>query len=140
MRPHPLSRVALALALVALPAALAAACSTSSSMPPASDAAAGDGGPEACPSDLPAACPSPAPGYDAAVLPVLARRCWGCHGDGGLEVASRDLGTYDAVFRQRSAVLNQVYGCLMPPADAAALSADERAAILGWLVCGAPQN
>ena len=140
MRAGAVIRTALALAALALPAAVAPiACSPSSSMPaPVTDAASD--APPACPSDLPAACPSPPPGYDAAVLPLLAHRCWGCHGDGGIEVNQHDLGTYDGVFRQRSAVLNQVYGCLMPPSDAAALTPDERAALLGWLVCGAPNN
>jgi hypothetical protein len=131
----------LVIAIVAASVAVAPlACSPSSSMPPAPDAGGDASAEAACPSDLPAICPSPAPGYDAAVLPLLARRCWGCHGDGGIEVSQHDLGTYDGVFAQRRAVLDQVYGCLMPPSDAAALTADERAALLGWLVCGAPHN
>ncbi len=116
------------------------ACSPSSTGPsPISDASP-DGGVEACPSDLPAACPSPAPSYEASVGPLVARRCWACHADGGIEATQHDLGSYDGVFRQRGAVLAQVYGCLMPPADAAALTSDERATLLGWLVCGSPRN
>jgi hypothetical protein len=139
MRPHAVIRGALALAFLAVPSALVPlACSPSSSVPPATDAA-GEAS-STCPSDLPAACPSPAPGYDASVGPLLAGRCGGCHGDGGIEVNQHDLRTYDAVYRQRSSVLTQVYGCLMPPADAAPLTPGERAALLGWLVCGAPNN
>jgi hypothetical protein len=141
MRAVPLTRALVALALVAVPAAFAPlACSPSSSGGSPADAAADAPAEAACPSDLPVACPQPAPGFDAAVLPIVTRRCWGCHGDGGIENAQHDLGSYDTIFRQRSAMLNQVYGCLLPPSDAAALTPDERAAILGWLVCGAPAN
>jgi hypothetical protein len=36
--------------------------------------------------------------------------------------------------------LNQVYACNMPPGSAAQPTVQEREALLGWLVCGAPQN
>jgi hypothetical protein len=93
-----------------------------------------------CPDDLPPACPAPAPSYQAQVAPLLEARCVGCHGAG--QVASnRLLDSYGSVFPQRAAVLRQTYACQMPPADAGApLTLAERAALLGWLVCGAPDN
>ena len=38
-------------------------------------------------------------------------------------------------------MLDQVYACAMPPSDAGVtLSLEEREALLGWLVCNAPNN
>jgi len=92
-----------------------------------------------CPNDLPASCPSPAPSYQAKVAPIINLRCVTCHSPGGQE-ASRPLQTYSQVYSERSAVLNQVYSCNMPPGSAAEPTEQEREALLGWLVCGAPQN
>lgn len=94
----------------------------------------------ACPSDLPAACPSTPPSFSNRVEGIIESRCWACHGDGGVAQKGNDLSTYGDIFRQRSAVLNQVYSCNMPPSDAGALTADERKAMLEWLVCRAPEN
>jgi hypothetical protein len=140
-------------ALVAAAAVALVACFVSDPQPvsdagaadgPVSDAGAdgpssSDAGPS-CPLDLPTACPTPAPSFQTSVFPTIQARCWGCHGDGGIEVSTHPLETYDLVFAQRRSVLTQVYGCLMPPADASALTSEERAALLGWLVCGAPNN
>ncbi len=120
--------------------ALALACTGPSPAQPADDGGPSVDAAPACPNDLPAACVAPAPGFDAAVGPILARRCNACHGDGGFERPAHDLGTYAGVFKQRGSVLTQVYGCLMPPVDAAALDPAERAQVLDWLVCGAPNN
>ncbi len=96
-----------------------------------------DGG--ACPNDLPADCPSPAPTYTDDVAAIIEARCWECHGPGGAEQARHDFSTYDSVYAQRGSMLTQVYSCRMPPAEAAPLASDERAALLSWLVCGAPE-
>jgi hypothetical protein len=37
-------------------------------------------------------------------------------------------------------MLVQVNACAMPPADAGPLSTIDRTALLGWLVCKAPEN
>ncbi|HET6982969.1 MAG TPA: hypothetical protein VFI53_12560 [Myxococcaceae bacterium] len=92
-----------------------------------------------CPNDLPASCPSPSPSYQTTVAPIINLRCVTCHSPGGQE-ASRPLQTYSQVYSERSAVLNQVYACNMPPGSAAQPTEQEREALLGWLVCGAPQN
>jgi hypothetical protein len=92
-----------------------------------------------CPNDLPASCASPAPSYQAKVAPIINLRCITCHSPGGQE-ASRPLQTYSQVYSERSAVLDQVYACNMPPVSAAQPTEQEREALLGWLVCGAPQN
>jgi len=113
------------LARLALPLLLLTACS---------------GGDDAsCPNDLPASCPPGAPGYAATIAPLIQARCATCHALGG-QAADRPLDTYDDVFARRGAVLNQVYGCRMPPAGAPQLIDDERSALLAWLVCGAPDD
>lgn len=96
--------------------------------------------PAACPNDLPAACPAAPPSFAATVEPVFERRCWTCHTDGGVAASAHDFSTYDRIYAQRSSILNQVYGCEMPPEDAGQLTAEERAAFLGWFVCKAPNN
>lgn len=73
------------------------------------------------------------------MAPIINLRCVTCHSPGGQE-ASRPLQTYAQVYAERSAVLNQVYACNMPPTTAAKPTEQERQALLAWLVCGAPQN
>ncbi len=93
-----------------------------------------------CPNDLPPACPSPAPSYAADIAPLIMRRCTPCHYPGGVAaMGNHDLSDYPRVFAQKRDVLTQFYACKMPPADAGAPTADERKAMLGWLVCGAPE-
>jgi hypothetical protein len=122
---------ALSLLAFAMIAHAVAACSGETS------SAADAGG---CPQDLPKSCPTTPPSYAADVQAIFDRRCGGCHADGGFAVESHDLSNYAEVHRQRSAVLNQVYGCKMPPSKSAQPSPDERAKLLAWLVCGAPDN
>ena len=120
----------IAIALGATALGIGAACTTSS----------GSGGSDTgCPQDLPATCTS-APSYDAAIAPLIQRRCLGCHGPGGIEYPQRDLSTYPQLFSRRGTALGQVYGCVMPPLDAGQLTSDERAALLEWFVCNAPNN
>jgi len=93
-----------------------------------------------CPSDLPNECVNPPPSFKTDVEPILERRCWVCHTDGGPAAATHDFSTYDHVFLQRGSMLNQVYSCRMPPADAGQPTPDERAKLLMWFVCKAPDN
>ena len=110
-------------------AALAAACSNGTSP-------SGTGG--GCPDNLPATCPANAAGYHATIAPVLAQSCGACHMPGGPSV--HYLQTYAEVSALAGPVLNQVYACKMPPVGYPALSPAARADLLGWLVCGAPDD
>jgi len=103
----------------------------------ASSSTADDAG--ACPNDLPASCPTPTPSYAGDVSGIFDSHCNTCHGPGG-SAAEKPLLTYDDVFRQRGAVLDQVYHCLMPPADQRPMTPQQRANLLAWLTCGAPNN
>jgi hypothetical protein len=93
----------------------------------------------ACPNDLPAACPSPAPSWDGGVRPLIDQFCVGCHQAGGLAF-DRPFTTYALVHAQYGAMEDQVYSCYMPPPDAGQLDESQRLQLLGWFVCGAPQN
>ncbi len=102
-------------------------------------AGCGGGSGVSCPNDLPNGCPDPAPSYRNQVAGVIANRCLSCHSPGGQE-ASMPFTSYQAVFNSRGLILDQVYHCVMPPAGNPAPDAQERALLLGWLVCGAPNN
>ncbi len=91
-----------------------------------------------CPSDLPMSCPAGAAGYQATIAPLIESRCMPCHGPGG--ASGHLLQTYQEVYDLRGVVLDQVYSCRMPQAGATPLTSTERAALLGWLVCGAPND
>jgi hypothetical protein len=107
----------------------------------ASDGSSGSSGAHGsvCPSDLPKACPDPAPSYAAEVAPLISGRCLKCHDSTGVAGAN-PLDSYARVYAARSTVLTRVYGCQMPPAPEPPLTSDERKILLGWLVCGAPDN
>lgn len=97
--------------------------------------------PPSCPNDLPSACPSEgAPSYAQTIAPIFASRCQSCHREGGEAGGEKTFDTYKTVFDDRRAILNQVYACSMPPSSDEALSDAERAALLTWFVCGAPNN
>ena len=117
------------IACLTVMAALAAGCGDGTS------AAGTTGG---CPNDLPASCPADAPGYKATIAPLLAASCVSCHSPTGTSV--HYLQTYAEVSTLAGATLDQVYACKMPPVGYPELSATERAELLGWLVCGAPDD
>jgi hypothetical protein len=73
------------------------------------------------------------------VAGIIGSRCVSCHSPGG-QAPDWPLITYDQVQALRSDVLGQVYSCYMPPSDGIPLDGTERQALLGWLVCGAPNN
>ncbi len=98
------------------------------------------GGDAGCPHDLPPSCPSPPPSWANEVQAIVSQRCNACHGAGGIEQSKFDFSTYDGVHRTFGSLLSNVNSCLMPPPDAGALTTVERHALLGWLVCAAPNN
>lgn len=84
-------------------------------------------------------CPTTPPSYANDVAPIIADRCAPCHAPGGVS-STRVFTTYADVYRYRTSMLTQVYGCRMPPATATPLTSDEKATLLAWLACGAPDN
>jgi len=103
------------------------------------DAPSTDASISTCPNDLPPACPSIVPSYQDDVAFILEAHCNSCHGVDGV-AQDRPLTDYANVYRQRSAVLNQTFNCHMPPEPERALTMEQRAKLLAWLVCKAPNN
>lgn len=90
-----------------------------------------------CPSDLPDACPPEAPSFKTQVFPLIKLRCQGCHRP--ITLRDPDLSSYAAIYANREPVFSQVYSCRMP-SRGIELTSEERATLLDWLVCGAPDN
>ena len=127
-------------ALFSLLAALVGGASFSCSGDDQPDPPDSSGGAGTCPSDLPssAACGA-VPSYRLEAAPIIDERCNLCHFPGNTQ--SEDVfSDYGDIFPQRRTVLSRVYLCVMPPDGAPALTAAERATLLKWLVCGAPDN
>ncbi|MFO0659591.1 MAG: hypothetical protein U0165_07150 [Polyangiaceae bacterium] len=120
----------MALLLVSMTLGTSAGCDSSSSKN-------GNNTPATCPNDLPDSCPSTPPTWDTGVSDVVKSKCASCHTQGG-EAAFKPFDTHDEILASRSAALNQVYACKMPPADGASLTEEERATLLQWFVCGSP--
>jgi hypothetical protein len=82
----------------------------------------------------------PSPSFQGQVHAIIQTHCAVCHSPTGSN-PTRELVTYQQISAQQGPMLTQSYACRMPPADAGVpLSLDERVALLGWLVCGAPNN
>lgn len=104
-------------------------------------AAAGPDDADTCPNDLPTrqACADGVPSYRLDVAPIIDQRCNICHYTGNTQ-SSVVLSDYAAVFERRRTVQSRIYACAMPPEPAPPLAPAERAALLEWLVCDAPDE
>ncbi|WP_394833969.1 cytochrome c [Pendulispora rubella] len=94
-----------------------------------------------CP-ELPQQCTGTPPSYATEVKALVEQHCFPCHAPGGTGVgaAGRDFSKYEILQRDKAKALLRVYGCTMPPKEAPQPSADDRATLVKWLVCGAPSN
>ncbi len=93
-----------------------------------------------CPNDLPQSCPANPPSYQNDVAPIIQAYCLQCHSPGGA-AADRPFIDYAHVQAQLMMILDQVYACNMPPADAGLhMTEQQRLTLLTWLVCGGPNN
>ena len=92
----------------------------------------------ACAHELPT-CPSSPPSYQQTIAPIIQQKCVTCHYPGTV-AAKGDFSTYPNVKANFGSMLNQTYSCLMPPANGAPLTTDERTQLLEWFVCSAPNN
>jgi uncharacterized membrane protein len=125
------ARVLLVTGALGLAIATIGACS--------SDASSDGDQSASCPNDLPASGPTPPPSYAKDIAPIVEQTCATCHFPGGPE-ADRQLVTYDELHADRSAALNQIHACNMPPPTSSPLTAKERLLLQSWFVCGAPNN
>lgn len=92
-----------------------------------------------CPSDVPSTCSTTPPSWQGEVQAVVQRRCASCHSSRGA-ASSHPFSTWAEANDHQALMLDQLATCRMPPAGASALTSTERAALVGWLVCGAPNN
>jgi hypothetical protein len=84
-------------------------------------------------------CASPVPSYSATIHELLVSTCANCHYPGSGRAQS-SLTTYDDVQLVYGSALGQVSACLMPPPDNPSLTEAQRAELIDWLACGAPDN
>jgi hypothetical protein len=105
----------------------------------ADDASLDDVTADPCTVVAPDTCPTAVPSFANDVMPILNARCNGCHtGAAGEPWALTNHADVEAWALSISFDLTR---CTMPPADAGAdLTKAELAAVLGWIVCGAPDN
>ena len=93
----------------------------------------------ACGSDATPTCPAPKPSYKADVVPILDAECNTCHIGG--PTGPWPLSDYQSLLDWKLQVLGDMLHCTMPPEDAGhAISDADRATLIGWLACGAPNN
>jgi hypothetical protein len=95
----------------------------------------------ACGSTQPRGCVEPSPSFARDVAPILERRCFACHANGGIAADDHDFSRFATLHAQKDAVIVEVSACAMPPSDApTTLALDEADTLLQWAACGAPQN
>jgi uncharacterized membrane protein len=95
---------------------------------------------EECPADLPddSDCASATPSYSQQVSGVMQQYCAVCHLPGNGR-SSTLLSDYEQIYAERRTVFTQIYNCEMPVGHRE-LTPENRALLLQWLVCGAPNN
>lgn len=93
-----------------------------------------------CPNDLPddADCSTAVPSYAGQVSGVIEEYCEVCHLPGN-RLSTKTFPDYEHIFASRRTMLSQIYACRMPVGHRR-LSAENRALLLKWFVCGAPNN
>jgi hypothetical protein len=91
------------------------------------------------------------PSYASDVAPTIKERCSPCHFPGGVSSQIADFETYTDVVNAQTAIIAQLYACLMPPIHGNAmygiapgsvpgLTAEQVNTIVDWIECGAPDN
>jgi len=95
---------------------------------------------EDCPMDLPddSDCASATPSYSQQVSGVMEQYCEVCHLPGNGR-SSTLLTNYDQIYAERRTSFTQIYNCEMPVGHRE-LTPENRALLLKWFVCGAPNN
>jgi hypothetical protein len=103
---------------------------TAASRPPASMPASLP----VCRHPPPASCDAPSPAYVRDVLPVLKKRCFGCHTGDGVAADEHDFSQIEALRGAGTEIVDEVSSCAMPPRSR--LGDDEANLLLRWVACG----
>jgi hypothetical protein len=90
--------------------------------------------PPVCRHPAPAGCDAPSPAYVRDVLPVLKKRCFGCHTGDGVAADEHDFSRIEALRGAGTEIVDEVSTCAMPPRSR--LDDDEAALLLRWVACG----
>ena len=87
-----------------------------------------------CRHPTPASCDAPSPAYVRDVLPVLKKRCFGCHTGDGVAADEHDFSRIEALRGAGTEIVDEVSTCAMPPRSR--LGDDEANLLLRWVACG----
>jgi cytochrome c551/c552 len=68
------------------------------------------------------------------VLPLLKRRCFGCHTGAGVAADEHDFSRIEALRGAGTEIVDEVSTCAMPPR--VRLGDDEASTLLRWVACG----
>ena len=90
----------------------------------------------ACRLVAPTRCDVAIPDYALEVQPVLMKRCFTCHANGGVAAEDHDFSRIEGVRAARLQVVDEVSTCAMPPRSR--LSESEAEILLRWASCVAP--
>jgi hypothetical protein len=81
-------------------------------------------------------CDAPSPTYEADVRPVLERRCFSCHANGGVAALDHDFSHFEKLRAESQALFDEVSEHGMPPPPRPPLEGAEAAILLRWIACG----
>jgi hypothetical protein len=131
--------------------AVAAGAGCSSSSPHDVADAAADGAAPCVRPSLTCQDPSAPPSFASDVDPIIKVRCSPCHFPGGIASQVYVFTTYADIENAGTAIVNELYGCLMPPVDGnvaygiapgtvVGLTPEQASTIVDWIRCGTPDN
>jgi hypothetical protein len=87
-----------------------------------------------CRHPIPAGCDAPRPAYARDVMPILKKRCFGCHTGDGVAADELDFSQIQALRGAGTEIVDEVSTCAMPPRSR--LADDEANVLLRWVACG----
>jgi len=87
-----------------------------------------------CRHPIPTGCDVPRPEYARDVMPILKKRCFGCHTGDGVAADELDFSRVEALRGAGTEIVDEVSTCAMPPRSR--LGDDEANALLRWVACG----
>jgi hypothetical protein len=90
--------------------------------------------PPVCRHPAPASCDAPSPAYVRDVLPILKKRCFGCHTGDGVAADELDFSQIQALRGAGTEIVDEVSTCAMPPRSR--LGDDDANLLLRWVACG----
>jgi hypothetical protein len=86
-----------------------------------------------CRHPIPTGCAAPPPAYARDVVPILKKRCFGCHTGDGVAADEHDFSRIEALRGAGTEIVDEVSTCAMPPRSR--LADDEASVLLHWVAC-----